>query len=129
MSIKTLLNNEIKDQIEEVGKMEVGTDTYKTAVDGLTKLMDKAIEMDKVENERKDRITTQSIETDLKLKQMEDERKDRIVRNSITAAGIAIPSLITIWGTIKSIKFEETGTITTIMGRGFINKLLPKKQA
>lgn len=127
MSIKTLLNNEIKDQIEEVGKMEVGTDTYKTAVDGLTKLMDKAIEMDKVENERKDRITTQSIETDLKLKQMEDERKDRIVRNSITAAGIAIPSLITIWGTIKSIKFEETGTITTIMGRGFINKLLPKK--
>lgn len=127
MSIKTLLNDEIKDQIEEVGKMEVGTDTYKTAVDGLTKLMDKAIEMDKVENERKDRITTQSIENDLKLKQMEDERKDRKVRNSIAAAGIAIPSLITVWGTIKSIKFEETGTITTIMGRGFINKLLPKK--
>lgn len=127
MSIKTLLNDEIKDQIEEVGKMEVGTDTYKTAVDGLTKLMDKAIEMDKVENERKDRITTQSIETDLKLKQMEDERKDQKVRNSIAVAGIVIPSLITVWGTIKSIKFEETGTITTIMGRGFINKLLPKK--
>lgn len=127
MSIKTLLHEEIEDQIEEVGKIQVGTEEYKTAVDGLAKLMDRAIEMDKVENERKVEIETRNMENDLKREQMEDERKDRKVRNIIAAAGIGVPAVITIWGTIKSIKFEETGTITTIMGRGFINKLLPKK--
>ena len=60
-------------------------------------------------------------------KQMEEEKKDRWIKNGLAAAGIIIPTLVTIWGTVKSIKFEETGTITTIMGRGFINKLLPKK--
>lgn len=66
-------------------------------------------------------------EKELKAKQMDDERKDRWVKNSITAAGIAIPSIITIWGTLKSLKFEETGTITTMAGRSFINRLFPKK--
>ena len=58
---------------------------------------------------------------------MEDEKKDRLIRNCISAAGIIIPSLLTIWGTFKTFKFEQEGTVTTIMGRGFINKLLPKK--
>ena len=57
----------------------------------------------------------------------EDEKRDRRIKNGITIAGIVIPSLITIWGTIKSLNFEKEGTVTTIMGRGFINKLLPKK--
>ena len=58
---------------------------------------------------------------------MEDERKDRLVRNGITIASIVIPTAVTIWGTLKSFKFEETGTVTTTIGRGFINKLIPKK--
>ena len=57
----------------------------------------------------------------------EDEKRDRRIKNGITIAGIVIPSIITIWGTIKSLNFEKEGTVTTIMGRGFINKLLPKK--
>ena len=127
MSTKTLLHDEIQDQLGELNEIQVGTEEYKVAVDGVTKLLDRAIEMDKVEIEKKDKNEARAIELDLKLKQMEDERKDRTVKNYLTVLGIAVPSAITIWGTIKSIKFEETGTITTIMGRGFINKLLPKK--
>ena len=67
-------------------------------------------------------------DVDFKQKQIEEERKDRLIRNCISAAGIVIPSLITIWGTLKTFKFEEDGTITTVMGRGFINKLLPTKK-
>ena len=58
---------------------------------------------------------------------MDEEKKDRLVKNIITAAGIVLPLVITVWGTKVSLKFEEEGTFTTIMGRGFINKLLPKK--
>lgn len=127
MSIKTLLEEEIKEEFEELGKTEIGTEAYKTTVDGLTKLVDRAIELEKAEADREDRIAARESELNLKEQQLEDEKKDRKVKNGLTAAGIIIPTVVTIWGTIKSIKFEQEGTITTIMGRGFINKLLPKK--
>lgn len=127
MSIKTLLEEEIKEEFEELGKTEIGSKAYETTVDGLTKLVDRAIELEKSETERADRRAAQESELELKVQQAEDEKKDRKVKNWLTAAGIIIPTGVTIWGTIKSIKFEQEGTITTIMGRGFINKLLPKK--
>lgn len=70
---------------------------------------------------------TQKFEYDLKAKLAEDEKKGRVVRDIITAAGIVLPIAVTIWGTKKSFEFEKEGTITTILGRGFVNKLLPKK--
>jgi hypothetical protein len=121
------LREEIADELEQLKKMEVGTDAYRTTVDGLTKLVDRAIEMEKIDIESQEKVDNREIENDLKLKQMEEDRKDRLVKNCIAVAGIVIPSALTIWGTLKSFKFEEEGTVTTIMGRGFINKLLPKK--
>ncbi len=127
MSMETKLLVEIDDEFEALSQIEVGTETYKTAVDGLTKLLDRAIEIDKLDIERQDRIEAQKREEQFKLTQMEEEKKDRVIRNCLTAAGIVIPTVVTIWGTVKSFEFEKEGTITTIMGRGFIQKLLPKK--
>lgn len=127
MKIETLLHDEIKSELEELKKIELGSEKYKVTVDGLTKLVDKAIEMDKLNIEVHEKVESRENDNDLKLKQMEEERKDRFVRNGIAVAGIVIPTMVTIWGTIKTIEFEKEGTITTIMGRGFINKLLPKK--
>ena len=127
MSMETKLYVEIDDEFEALSKMEVGTETYRTTVEGLTKLIDRAIEIDKLEVERDERIKTQQKEEEFKLAQMEEEKKDRLIRNCLTAAGIVIPTVVTIWGTVKSFEFEKEGTITTIMGRGFIQKLLPKK--
>jgi hypothetical protein len=107
--------------------MEPGTDAHKVTVDGLTKLMDRAIEMEKLDIDAKEKAENRKIDKELKLKQMEEDRKDRIAKNALTAASIFGGFALTVWGTVKSIKFEETGTITTIMGRGFIQKLLPKK--
>ena len=58
---------------------------------------------------------------------MEEDRKDRRFKNGIALGGIVLPLAVTIWGTLKTLKFEEEGTVTTMMGRGFINKLIPKK--
>lgn len=127
MNIETLLREEIQNEFEALNGIEKGTEPYKTTVDGLTKLMDRAIELEKIENDVQDKAESREIETKLKEKQMDEDLKDRFIKNCLTAAGIIIPSLITIWGTCKSLKFEEEGTVTTIMGRGFINKLLPKK--
>ena len=127
MNIETLLNDEIKSELDLLKDMEVGSDDYKMTVDGLVKLMDRASEIEKINIEHEEKSSDREADTDIKLAQMEEDKKDRFVRNLISVAGILIPTAVTIWGTLKSLKFEQEGTVTTIMGRGFINKLLPKK--
>lgn len=127
MSVETLLAQEIEEEFNELSKMEVGSEKYKMAVEGLTKLCDQKLEIEKMKSEQQLKRDQLDIDTQMKAEQMEEEKKDRVVKNCLTGAGIGIPALLTIWGTIKSIDFEKTGTITTIMGRGFIQKLLPKK--
>jgi hypothetical protein len=127
MNIETLLYDEIETEFEKLRTTEPGSEKYKVTVDGLTKLMDRAIEMEKVNNDCEDKAKTRESEELMKQQQLLDDKKDRLIKNIIGAAGVVLPLLVTIWGTKVSLKFEEEGTFTTIMGRGFINKLLPKK--
>ena len=126
MKNETMLHEEIQNEFEELKKIEVGSDKYKTAVDGLTKLMDRAIEIDKLNVGAEERLDARNIDAELRQEQLEADVKDRKVRNAISLAGIVIPTAVTIWGTLKSLKFEETGTITTNAGRNFINRIFKK---
>lgn len=148
MATKDLLRDEIDRRIGELEEMEVGTDAYKATVDSLTKLIDRLNELDKadsqwsavaMEDER------QKAEIELKQKQYEleqkvheddekfkamqavEERRKMIVNIVLTSLGIIIPTGVTIWGTCKSLKFEETGTYTSLVGRLFATKSVSKK--
>ena len=127
MNLEKKLHDEIGREIAILEGMEEGTESYKALVDGVTKLTDRAIAIDRFNAEVEENAATQKFENELKLKQMKEEKIDRIVKNCLTAAGIILPIGITVWGTKASFEFEKEGTVTTIMGRGFINKLLPKK--
>lgn len=116
MDFDELLTEDVVSEMEKLRKTPYDDKDYKVVADTVSMLMDKRIEMDKVKNEQL-----------FKKQQLEDEKKDRLVKNIIGAAGVILPLVVTIWGTKVSLKFEEEGTFTTIMGRGFINKLLPKK--
>ena len=127
MNIEKLLDEEIQSEFECLKDMEMGSDAYKTGVEGLSKLMDRSIELKKIEMECSDSRENKELENAMKEQQFEAEQKDRKTRNLITIAGIVVPTMVTIWGTLKTFKFEETGTVTSPLGRGFINKILPKK--
>lgn len=127
MMFERSLREEIHSEIEELRKMELGTDEYKTSVDGVTKLIDRVIEMEKIEVDHEHKAEELKMEESLKLKQMKEERTDRWVKNGIAVATLVASTAVTIWGTIKSFEFEKEGTITTSIGRGFISKLIPKK--
>lgn len=127
MKFEHLLKEEIVSEVESLGKLELGTEQYKTTVDGVTKLVDRALEIEKIDIEAEERERSREIETNLKIQQMEDDKKDRKVKNGIAIGSTLLGVGVTIWGTLKTLKFEEEGTVTTLMGRGFINKLLPKK--
>lgn len=116
MDIVELLDEDLASEMEKLRKTAYDAKEYGAVSDTVGMLMDKKIELIKVENEQL-----------FREQQQKDEKKDRLVKNIIGAAGVVLPLAVTIWGTKVSLKFEEEGTFTTIMGRGFINKLLPKK--
>lgn len=146
--VERSLTDEIIAELVDLKGMEVGTDSYKTTVDGITKLMDRAVEMRKLdldaqeqEQKREDARVQAALDRELKqqqiddakaqaedektlrLKQMEEDRIDRLVRNILTGVSIGTGVVLTVWGTNKTLKFEETGSITTSAGRKFINKV------
>ena len=43
MQVETMLNEEIAKELEELGKMELGTDAYRATVDGICKMTDTAL--------------------------------------------------------------------------------------
>lgn len=127
MSIYNLLRDEIHREVESLSKTDVGSDGYKTTVDGVAKLVDKVIEMEKIDLDAKLKAESRETDAELKEKQLKDERTDRIIKNVLTLVTLGTTVGLTVWGTVNTFKFEETGTVTSLVGRGFINKLLPKK--
>lgn len=128
MDIKELLEEEITSELDNLKPLIVGSDEHKSAVETLSKLLDRAVELEKIESDRESKTAQREADLDIKYSQIHEERKGRRARTAIDILGIVVPTVVTIWGTMASFKFEKTDNITTIMGRGFINNLLPKKK-
>ena len=123
MRIETMLHDGIEDGFNELKKIQVGTEEYKSTVDGLTKLLDRAIEIDKINSEIQNNTKNRQSETNIELEKIENDRKDRIIKNCLTAASIVCTAGITVWGSLKSWKFEETGVVTSGPGREFMKRI------
>lgn len=124
MTNKTLLTNEIASQMEELSHLEVGSTQYETAVNGITKLMDRALEIDRLEAEMQDKTDAREMDACFKQQQLDADKHDRKIKNLLTGLGIGIPAGISVWGTLKSIEFEKFGSITTLAGKTHLNKVL-----
>ena len=127
MEIDKQLDLAIGEDLKYLKGLTPGTDEYDKAVKSIGELVGHAVKLEESNINAKIQLEKQKAENELKEKEMEEERKDRLIKNCIAAAGVVLPMCVTVWGTLKSFEFEREGTITTIMGRGFINKLLPKK--
>ena len=117
MNMQTVLEVEIEEKFNSLASMDPGSTEYTNAVDSLTKLIDKTIEIEKL-NTTEEQNKTQLVE----------ERKSRLVKNCIDIGSIVLPLIVTIWGTKATFKFEETGSITTSVGRKFIDKIVSWKK-
>lgn len=127
MNTEELLHKEICEDLKNLSDIDFGSDEYKSGVDGLTKLIDREIELRRLEIERQEKVESRKTDDEFKLKQLRDTRIDRIIGYVVNVAGIVIPVVVTIWGTKVSLKFEEEGTITTTAGRNFFGKLFSKR--
>lgn len=117
MSIKTTLTEEFNDQMKDLHKLEIGTEQYSTAVNGVTKLADKIIDLEKMEIEREERIKDRDTEIELKSQQMEIDKRDKFNQNLINVVKIAVPTVAGFAMGIISMKWEKLETITSTAGR------------
>ena len=127
MEIEQLLHDEIVDELGGLNTLELGSDKYRVTTEGIVKLMDRAIEMDKLNKELDERQANRNEDLELKYRQIDAEIRDRKIKNVITVVISGVGTIVTIWGTLKTLKFEEVGTVTTIAGRNFINNIFKRK--
>lgn len=131
MSLDTkLLEDEINSEVKLLKDMEAGTDEYKVTIDGVTKLTDRYIEIEKLKQQANSQVTTEaqrSQELALKREQLKSEKRGRVVSNILQGTTLLVTTGLTVWGTYKTMEFEKEGTVTTIFGREFFKNLFHKK--
>ena len=74
MSIKYALDEEIRDEIESLGRQAMGSKEFTSNLVGVTKLLEKKIELERLEAEYNDRALAREAEVELKIQQMKDDR-------------------------------------------------------
>ena len=116
MKIDELLDEDLESEMGKLRTTKYDDKDYKVVSDTVGMLWDKKIEWDKVKSEQL-----------FREKQLKEDKKDHWIKNILALFGIVLPAVITVWGTKKSLKFEEEGTITTAAGRNFLSRLFSKK--
>jgi len=115
MDIETQLEEVISRTLEDAKVSE--TDKRKNAVDDAVKLTDCLVNFKKMKSDEE---------------ASKEEQKRQIQKeywqNGIAIAQIAVPAAISVIGIYKTFKFDDAGgIISSTLGRGFLNKIIPKK--
>lgn len=143
-NIKEQLNNEIESEFEALNELEFGSDQHKIAVDGLTKLVDRAIEIRKLEKdyeakkesrefdkekfeaEQAEKTQSREFDNKLQLDNAKNEKRFKWIKVVLDAAIPAASITTGLYLALKSFRFEEYGTITSTVGKASINKSLSR---
>ena len=126
MNAETRLYDEIETLNDKLLALTPGTDEYDKVFKEYTALLDRAIELHRIEADTEDKAAARESAQALELQKARGEKGNRIVQAVINVVGIVLPVVLTVWGTNKSLKFEEEGTVTTTAGRNFMSRLFRK---
>lgn len=123
-----LLNEEVECQIEEVHKISLGTDESKIAIDGVTKLADRSIELEKLRIQEEDLAEKRNMDYELRSEQIKKEHLRGMIdigtKVLIGLGGLAL----SVWGTIYTTNFERDDNYTTQASRNWISLLFKPKR-
>ncbi len=120
MSVEKLINEELICKITDLQDLKVESQEYRVGVDSVTKLAKALVEMKEAEAE----ISAKEEETRLHEKEQKADLFDKIARNAIQFVAVGGGIVVTVWGTIKSLKFEETGVCTSTASKKFFGTAL-----
>lgn len=120
MNVKQKLKDEFDSQMDLLHKMEVGTEEYKLTVDGVTKLADRIIAIEKNERDAELKEYQLGNESDSINAEIKNNRK----RNWVEAAKIVVPTVGAFAMGLISMKWEKLDTITSSAGKSALRDIL-----
>jgi hypothetical protein len=100
------LRVEIDRELNGLKDLEVGSEKLSNAVNDVTKLYDRLLESERAESEAYEKAETRKA-----------EQKHRWIGYGITVGTTILTTLVTVSCFHKSMEFEKTGTITTLVGK------------
>lgn len=100
---------------QKIETLDVQDESYKMLLE----------EEDKIRNELI-KLELAHMEADVKRGQIEAEDKREMIRNRITIGTFGVSTIISVIALYKTFKFDETGTVTSTLGRNILNGVVPK---
>lgn len=123
MSIERLLYEEVESQMQEIHKMQLGTDECVKAINAVGGMVDRIQEAEKIKNESR-KLEIEERKNDIEERKVESERFVQSMRNGITIAIALTYAAVEIWAHVSSKAFEQDYTQTTDSGRTSTRNLL-----
>lgn len=123
MSVETNLKNEVIVELDELSKVEFGSEKYKTGVAGISQLADRLIEISKLDTED-EKLELERQKFEFENQKFEEDKKDRKAKNRISVLGVIVPAVISVVGGAAMFIYEERGSITSQAGRKIIDKYI-----
>lgn len=131
MENKQKLEQSISDLLEEIQQLDPADKSYDQCVESLTKLYKLKIESDKLESEREK--ADREFEANRERQRAQDKH-DRITSDINIVLGfvetivnLAVPMTFYERIAMQVLGFEETGTVTSTVGRSLFQKFFPFK--
>lgn len=122
--VKDLFREELVDELEDLSKIELGTDEHRAAAGTVSQLTDRVIKMEELELRAKE-IEAEKAKTEVEAKKAEIEarkievtRKDNNLKNGIAIGTAVVGALITVGLSAASLWIDGKGVlISTDVGR------------
>ena len=125
--IKDLLNEEIRTEVEELGRLNPGTEAYDSCIRCVAQLYDKYIDLERLEIEKEAKAAQRNLDAEVKFYEIDSKSKDERNKNRITATGIVLPLIVASCWCFESLNFEKTGVVGSTVGKNMFNAVTKLK--
>lgn len=125
MRIENAVTDEALAALETVSKIQIGTDEYDKGVNSVTKLVDRTIEMEKVEIERR-KLDIEDRKLDVEEAKLEADKRNQFRKDLIGVGTFVVTTASGLLVVMETFRFDRTDTPTSTLGRTILAKFVPK---
>lgn len=120
--LKSLLEEELKKELANLGSLESGSSKHGSAIDDIAALYKLKIEQEKFDLEE----AKEEYKVDLEDEKKSEEKKNRYIQWGIDIAQLVLPLAFYATWMRKGFQFEKDGTFTSTTFRNLFNGFKPK---
>ena len=124
--IEEALWNDYNDAKSKLDELSLDDKKAEVLIKERDNIRNELIEYDKSVKELE--LKKQLGENDVKIKskQLTTEQKNELMRNGIAIGTFLISTTVSIFTIVKTFRFDEESSVTSTMGRGVLNGVVPK---